>query len=87
MSSNLHKPAYPGNDFKYLDEDTGAVIDLTNHGLSKLEYFAAKALQGLCANPNMAGLAETARSAVEMASAALAELERRNGQPVERDRS
>ena len=46
-------------------------------GLTKREYFAAMALQGLCANPNESGLFEVnALRAVGMADTLIKELNR-----------
>ena len=52
----------------------------TAHGLTKREYFAAKALQGLLANPNHDGkFSDFAEDAVKHADALLAELAKTEG--------
>lgn len=48
-------------------------------GLTKREYFAGLAMQGLCADPNMPGIVNAAEIAVEMADALLQQLQATEG--------
>ena len=51
-ASNANRPAFP-SDFNYGDKDfLGApvIVHRTSFGLTKREYFAAMAMQGLCAS-------------------------------------
>jgi len=49
------------------------------NGLTKLEYFTAKAMQGLSANPEANGVVpDLAQGAVQLAKATLKELEAHN---------
>ena len=65
-TSTLYRPAFP------CDVETAQY----GEGVSKREYFAAKALQGLLANPERVREPNvTVRRAVELADALMAELE------------
>jgi len=85
--SNKDMPAYPviAGDEWYTNKTTGNRHPLLPEisGLTKLEAFTKAALQGLCANPEVFNAFENAdeygRIAVNMAEAALAELEGRDG--------
>lgn len=46
---NKNKPAYPLTDLPHSKDDKHGDYD----GLTKREYFAAMAMQGLCANLNV----------------------------------
>lgn len=73
--SNANEPAFP---FGQVSERTGQPINgLFAAGLTKREYIAAMALQGLCANSGEYGEGYediTASKAVKSADALLAEL-------------
>ena len=62
------------------DNEFDKVVDQTK-GMTLLDYFAAKAMQGLLANPEWRSLpvADAAAWAYEQADAMLAEREKRNG--------
>ena len=69
MSKNDSGGAFPALD------DAGTGLHLREHGLSKREYFAAKALQGVMADPNLdITCAEIAQLCVRAADALIAEL-------------
>lgn len=67
------------------DQPAFPVWDSTQNGLSKLELFAAMAMQGICANADLSAVTNEhskhhllAENAVEVAKALLAELEKEN---------
>jgi hypothetical protein len=71
--------AYPVQFQK--DESTGVVVNYAQSGLTKLEYFAGLAMQGLCTNAGRNGyLVEQPQfivaASVKAARALLAELEK-----------
>lgn len=70
MQINKYDPAFPTHD--YFDEKLTGVVP----GLTKREYFAAMALQGLLANPTLAGNTafDDAKAAVEIADALIARM-------------
>ena len=78
MNTNHNEPAFPG-------EETVTMGGIPSgheyhYGLTKREYFSAKALQGLLANPNNDGKrSEYAKDAVNQADALLAELAKTEG--------
>lgn len=63
-------PAFPTHD--YFDEKLTGIVP----GLTKREYFAALALQGLLANPTLSNNTafDDAKTAVEIADALIARL-------------
>lgn len=70
-------PAFPVYDWDQLE--SGQIVQvIKSPGLSKREYFAVMALQGLIANPELSqgysSCMEKAQEAVELADALLAEL-------------
>ena len=66
--------AFPVSSTDYYDEKPiGAT---THHGLSKREYFAAAALQGLMENPYFESVSRASVLAVLAADALIAELEK-----------
>lgn len=71
--SNRDEPAFPARLSFRGDEQLFA-------GMTKREYFAALAMQGLCADPNnhdiFSSIEHAAQNAVAIADALLAELER-----------
>lgn len=90
--NNKDMPTYPTKiQVIGRDAETGSWVEgegKLNIGLTKLEAFTMAALQGLCANPDLTHTPEVdlGYKAVVYAEATLAELERQNKQPVERDR-
>lgn len=72
--SNANKPAFPSEPRSFAPPDS------FGSGLSKREYFAAMALQGLMAMPTRDGedirYESYARAAVKQADALLAELDK-----------
>ena len=53
-------------------------LSVKDGGLTKREYFASMAMQGLCASPDMRDARTEANLAVKLAGALLEELERTN---------
>jgi hypothetical protein len=75
MENNKNQPAFPVLEVKQLGDKL--LLDCAAVGVSKREYFAGLALQGLiaCADVKFASTAENfARHAVEIADALLSEL-------------
>jgi hypothetical protein len=71
MTDNANRPAYP----LVINHETHQPFD----GLTKREYFAAMAMQGLlasCAGEHEYPIADKIARAVEMADALLSELEK-----------
>lgn len=69
MKINKYDPAFPTDD--YFDEK----ITNTLPGLTKREYFAALAMQGLLANPAFSNTTfDDTKTAVEIADALIARL-------------
>lgn len=65
-------------------EDNAYPSDFNNSGLSKREYFAAIALQGILSNSellNRSGHGEAAKKAVDFADQLIAELNKSDGLP------
>jgi len=75
---NSDMPAMPSDpiDTQEGDFETGGGRYLTSNGLTKREYFAAMALQGLCAKYGSAVYKESPANALLMADALLKELDR-----------
>jgi len=78
--SNANEPAYPTKRVERVrigETEGGYAIEAVHHGLTKREYFAALAMQGLLADPEIVGKPEQyAKDAVTFADALLAELEK-----------
>ncbi len=70
---NGDKQAMPGKEYVKTGMHSGQVVN--NPGMTKREYFAAMAMQGLCADPHRPPVYDIAKLAVKMADALLAELE------------
>ena len=68
MHTNKYDPAFPTHD--YFDEKLTGIVP----GLTKREYFAAMALQGLLANSGLNDNPDDAKTAVEIADALIARL-------------
>ena len=77
MIDNKNKSAYPVVEHNRVGSDT-LVLECTEAGLTKREYFAAKAMQGFISNSTFyqgySSHADTALQAVSMADALLNEL-------------
>lgn len=71
---NGNLPAYPISEEETDRIDAGITI---YSGLTKREYFAAMAMQGLADNKNL-GYDDTAKVSVKLADALLKELEKQN---------
>lgn len=69
---NANTPAMPLHDA----QQNMAFVNTEAQGLTKREYFAAMAMQGLALDCKLYGEKRTAVSAVNLADALLAELER-----------
>ena len=70
--TNGNEPAFSKSAFYHPD---GGIIDSPQEGLSKREYFAAMALQGLLSDSNNTGnCAYFATDAVKMADALIEQL-------------
>ena len=78
--SNKHKPAFPVSAKDRENYEAGGYIPDGVFGLTKREYFAGLAMQGLCADPSyrvlISSAEHAAQNAVAIADAILAELER-----------
>lgn len=76
--SNANLPAFPVSANDRANYEAGGYVPNGVFGLTKREYFAAKAMQGLCADPNTGDLqyGDIARVAVGLADALIAELEK-----------
>lgn len=75
MIENKNQPAFPVLELKQLGDKM--LLDCAAAGLSKREYFAGLAMQGLVSNPDIkfSSTAENfAKYSVEIADALLAEL-------------
>lgn len=74
--NNKDMPAFP---FGQISEATGQPVNgFYDPGMTLRDYFAAKAMQGILSNPDVAyDPSDLAKVAVDFAEAALAELERR----------
>lgn len=72
MIDNKYMPAFPVLELKQLGDKM--LLDCSAAGLSKREYFAGLALQGLCANEFRGTVSAFASRAVELADALLTEL-------------
>lgn len=82
--NNLNKPAFPIlNELRGIDFDAAGVFNkyeaFTSGGLTKREYFATMAMQGILGNSQYSTLAPAvAIEAVSYANALLKELEKNN---------
>ena len=78
--SNRDKPAFPSADSQPFGWQVTGELPKKIQGLTKREYFAGLAMQGLCADPNnhdlFSSIEHAAQNAVAIADAILAELER-----------
>jgi hypothetical protein len=75
--SNANRPAFPLATEELSDRHQNG-IDI-EHGLTKREYFAGMALQGLLSNPERVGsIKEATKAAIWFADALIAELEKDN---------
>lgn len=76
--SNANTPAFPVSARDRENYEAGQYVPRGIFGLTKREYFAALAMQGLCADPTSEAIPQKfiARSAVELADALIAELEK-----------
>ena len=76
MTENKNQPAFPVLELKEMGDKF--LLDCAAAGVSKREYFAAKAMQGFISNSTFfqgySSNADMARQAVEMADTLLAEL-------------
>ena len=63
MSKNADLQAFPNAQ---LDRSGLQLVVENTGGLTKREYFIAKAMQGLCANSNLANLSETTISRISI---------------------
>ena len=71
--SNTGGPAYPTSNYE-------AMVPLStgySEGMTLRDYFAAKAMGGFCADPNMIGIEHTAELAYRVADAMLAAREQK----------
>lgn len=76
-------PAFPCDEVEYADSGEVSVV-AHNYGLTKREYFAGLAIQGICANPEAlmrdnSGYPVLARAAANIADALLAKLNKKGG--------
>lgn len=76
MKENRNQPIFPTEDKDYFDPSSTQPNTFYT-GLTKREYFAAKALQGILTDENV-HLQSAANMAVEAADALLTELEKTN---------
>lgn len=74
MSDNTGGPAFPLQDYHPDGRPAGL-----SEGMTLRDYFAAKAMQGCCADPNCTSADLIASFAYEMADAMLAAREVKNG--------
>lgn len=79
--NNADMPAMPGTVWAY--DGDGNAIQTMGGGLTKREYFAGLAMQGLLANPerDWSYVDQDAEVAVHAADCLLEELERTGGEP------
>lgn len=80
---NKHEPAFP-SEITVMSSEGVEIIKCS--GLTKREYFACAAMQGMCALTHLAEgkiipVQEIAKEAVEMADALLAELSKEQSEP------
>jgi hypothetical protein len=73
--SKANEPAFPGS----FSGIPGKIDNTNRDGLTKREYFAAMAMQGLSSLMARKTHVDVARHAVDYADALLAELEKPNG--------
>ena len=71
--SKSNDPAFPAQPTTHL---AGGVSISANPGMTKLEYFAGLAMQGLCANSNLKQDIIVGEMSVRLAAALIAELEK-----------
>jgi len=65
-------PAFPTMTYDQVAASNGIGISVTDHpGMTLRDYFAAKAMQGICADPEMPTVERTAELAYRVADAML----------------
>ena len=70
-------PAFPHvADIMQVNGNSAVVKTITQNGMTLRDYFAAKAMQGLLADPNTPEIMDIAGAAYEVADAMLAEREK-----------
>ena len=73
MSKNANKPVNPA---PYVIREDGSISNPTYAGLTKREYFAGLAMQGLLSNPEIKDSKALAKFSIEAADALLNELDK-----------